>query len=250
MNTQKTAVFVAIYLIIFSTYTAQADEGEPGWFINAGISYIQLDPNLPRDLINHTTHPDDQSFMSGSPGSTDLKKVDITFLNLSFGYSWPLETQIKYGKDWGIFYTVKIPVEKNGTEEKQNQNDPRPPTEGSFIYTEITEVNVQHEVGTNFMFWWEINGLRYTITPRLNIGYWQMSFEKGWNRFGRHQAEQYSDAKGISISPQLEASIGTYKFKLGIFAAYRAINLEYNTAVLGNSMAQGLEIGASVGWRF
>lgn len=229
---------------------ARADEGEPRWHVDAQVSLFQLDPRLPRDLIMHSTHVEDQLFMTGSPGTTDLNKVDITFLDLSVGYLWPIKSQVSYGWDWGVSYVLKIPFSHEGREEIQNANDVRPPTEGSFIYTTITNVEMQHEAGACLTYWWATGGLHYAITPSVYFGYWQMSFEKGWDRFGLDQAEQSSDASGISISPQIEVSIGTSNLKLSLSAAYRAINLEYDTAVLGSSVAQGFEVGGSVGWKF
>ncbi len=250
MSIKSIAVAGVLCALALGANWVQAEEGEPEWFIDAGISYFQMDPSLPRDLTIHNTHVDDRPFMTGSPGDTDLSKVDMTFLNLSLGYIWPLESQVTYGWDWGVSYVLKIPLEEDGREEKQNENDPRPPTEGSFIYTTITDVQPQHEVGVNLSYWWASGELRYSITPSVYIGYWQMAFEKGWDRFGQDQAEQASDAKGFSISPQIEVSIGTPSLKLAVSAAYRAIDLEYDTSALGSSVAQGIEIGGAVGWRF
>ncbi|HBA85926.1 MAG TPA: hypothetical protein DCZ95_17725 [Verrucomicrobia bacterium] len=228
----------------------QAGEGDPGWRMDAGMSYLQLDPHLPRDLTLHTTHLDDRPFMSGSPGQTDLCKVDVSFLNLLFGYTWPLESQPQYGWSWGVAYVLKVPIKEDGREEIQNENDIRPSTQGSFIYTKVSSVKPQHEVGINLNAWRTLGGLRYMLTPRIYVGYWQLSFEKGWTRFGSDEMEQSSDAKGFGISPQIEGSVGTSAFKLGVFAAYRAMDLEYDTSVLGSSVAQGLEIGGAIGWQF
>ena len=235
------------------TGSADAGNRDAGWEVDAGISHVQLQPDLPRDLRIHTTHPDDQVFLSGSAGETDLDEVDITFLNLSLGHTWAIEgdrVQVNRGWKWGVSYVLKVPLEEDGREDIQNVNDFRPATEGSFIYTGITDVDVQHEIGVHISYWRDTGSLRYAVTPGIFVGYWKMSFEKGWDRFGRDEPELSSEAKGISISPQIQASLGTPDMKVGIFLAYRAVDLEYDTTELGSSVAQAMEIGASFGWSF
>ena len=193
------AVIIAIFVLVCIGSLVRAEEGGPGWRADAGVSYLWLDPNLPRDLTIHTTHVDDQTFMTGSPGETDLSEVSITFLNLSLGYVWPIDEQIKHGWNWGIAYVLKIPVSEDGREEIQNENDTRPSTSGSYIYTKINEVEPQHEIAVDLSYWRSTGKIRYALTPRLTIGYWQLSFEKGWNRFGCDEIEHSSDAKGFSF---------------------------------------------------
>lgn len=245
-------VFVALVVLVPSVRAAEsAASGPNGWMVSTGVSYYQFDPNLPNDLNMHNTHPDDKSFLEGSAGVTELDTVKATFLDLSAKRIWGIVKGTESGWQWGLDYVLKIPVGQSGRAEKQNENDYRPATEGSFIYTSITDLQPAHEVGVSLHYWWVAGDeLFCTLIPSLHIGYWQMSFEKGWDRFGKDEAEQSSGAKGVSISPQLGMSIGTREFKFAITGAYRFIDLKYDTSVLGSSTANGWDIGANVGWQF
>jgi len=239
-------------LSVLAAHTAQAGAGDPTWYADAGVSYFSMDPDLPRDLVTHSTHPDDRSFMSGSPGNTKLDEVDMTFLNIEVGHNWPIQTRAEYRWEWGLSYVLKVPVSEDGREEKKNENDTRPATESSFIYTELSDVSCQHEVGIKATYWQAFGGnkLYFSITPGLYLGYWQMAFAKGWDRFGRDQAEAESDASGFSISPQIAFTIDTSNLNFTVFTGYRAISLDYDYDSMDSSSATGVEFGASVGWKF
>lgn len=239
-------------LSVLAARSAQAKAGNPTWYVDAGVSYFKMDPDLPRDLVVHSTHPDDRSFMSGSPGSTKLDDVDITFLNLEVGHNWPISKQVDYRWEWGVSYVLKVPLSDDGRNEKQNENDTRPAAEGSFIYTKLSDVSCQHEVGLKAIYWQSIDSdkFRFSITPGLYLGYWQMTFDRGWNRFGHDQAEWKSDASGFSISPQIAFSLDTSNLNFTVFTGYRAISLDYDYDSMDSSSATGVEFGASVGWKF
>lgn len=239
-------------LSVLAARSAQAKAGNPTWYVDAGVSHFTMDPDLPRDLIIHPTHPDDRSFMIGYPGTTDLDEVYMTFLNIEVGHNWPITTQIDYRWEWGVSYVLKVPVSEDGREEKKNENDTRPATESSFIYTELSDVSCQHEIGLKATYWQSIGSdkFRFSITPGLYLGYWQMAFEKGWDRFGRDQAEAESDASGFSISPQIAFTIDTSNLNFTVFTGYRAISLDYDYDSMDSSSATGVEFGASVGWKF
>jgi hypothetical protein len=147
---------------------------------------------------------------------------------------------------------LKVPVSEDGREEKKNENDTRPAAESSFIYTELSDVSCQHEIGIKAT-WWQANSeynFQYSITPGLYLGYWQMAFAKGWDRNGRDQVEAESDASGFSISPQIAFTIDTSNLNFTVFTGYRAISLGYDYDSMDSSSATGVEFGASVGWKF
>ncbi|MCI5122661.1 MAG: hypothetical protein D3908_16040 [Candidatus Electrothrix sp. AUS4] len=252
MSRKKWLSAGALCLSVFAAHSAQAKEGNQTWYVNGGVSYFNMDPDLPRDLGIHSTHPDDRSFMSGSPGSTKLDDVDITFFNLEIGHSWPVTIELSDNLMWGVSYVLKVPVSEDGREEKKNENDTRPATESSFIYTELSDVSCQHEVGIKVTWWQAVSNtdFQYSITPGLYLGYWQMAFAKGWDRFGRDQVEAESDAGGFSISPQIAFTLDTSNLNFTVFTGYRAISLDYDYDSMDSSSATGVELGASVGWKF
>jgi hypothetical protein len=252
---KRTMLAVALQITIGLSASVSVARGEAtgpcGWQLDAGISYFSFDPNLPNDLEMHNTHPDDRSFLSGSAGTTPLDEVNLTFLDLSLRRTWGIVKGPDDGWDWGLGYVLKVPVGETGRSHRQNENDYRPATEGSFIYTELSDVSPAHEVECSLRYWWFANNeILWAIEPAVSVGYWDMTFEKGWDRFGLDEAEQTSDAKGVSVSPQFGVSSGTRDLRLSVVAAYRFVNLEYDTDVLGNEVAQGWEVSGSVGWHF
>lgn len=252
MSRKKWLSAGALCLSVFAAHSAQATEGNPTWYVDAGVSYFSMDPDLPQDLTTHSTHPNDRSFMSGSPGNTKLDEVNMTFLNIEVGHNWPNPGEIGENVSWGISYVLKVPVSEDGREEKKNENDTRPAAESSFIYTELSDVSCQHEIGIKATWWQVVNktDFKYSITPGLYLGYWQMAFAKGWDRNGRDQVEAESDASGFSISPQIAFTIDTSNLNFTVFTGYRAISLDYDYDSMDSSSATGVEFGASVGWKF
>ncbi|MCW5212284.1 hypothetical protein VU04_05180 [Desulfobulbus sp. TB] len=219
----------------------------PGWLLRAGVSYFQFDPNLPRDLTIHQTHPDDQSFLFGSAGETKLNEVDSIFLDFSAERTWSISDKWS----WSLCYLLKIPMDEEGREGVQNENDFRPSTEGSFIYSQVNNIDPAHEFGVNFSYrWFSENEINFEFRPGFFLGYWKMDFEKGWDRFGVDETSLSSGADGFSFSPKIAFAVGTPDIKLDISGGYRVINLEYDTDIFGSSEADGWEIGLGVVYRF
>lgn len=259
MSRKKYLAAVILYSSVLVARSVQATPEQEqstvdikGWSVDAGVSYFNMDPDLPQDLTIHSTHPDDRSFMSGSAGSTKLDEVDMTFLNLEVKYNFLIPITKKTFWKLEPSYVLKVPVSEEGRARKQNENDTRPAVEGSFIYTELSDVSLQHEIGVKASFNSSISGTKahYSITPSIYLGYWQMSFEKGWDRFGRDETEYTSDADGFSISPQIAFALENKQLNFSVFAGYRAISLDYDSSSSDSSTATGIEFGASVGWKF
>ncbi|MBI4918148.1 MAG: caspase family protein [Acidobacteria bacterium] len=211
-----------------------------------GLSYLRFNPHLPRDLKDHETHTLDQPFMSGSAGTTDLASVSVIFLDLSVKREW----EISPDWSWGVQYTLKIPASASGRAEKQNENDNRPPTSGSFIYTEVSGFKPAHEVGVSLLRSWPSGPVTYSLGAGLQVSHWATSFEKGWHRGGADEKALAADASGWGFSPLAVGSISLSGIDLSLSAAYCAINLDYGTAALGSAVADGWEIGAAAAYRW
>ncbi|NQT92029.1 MAG: hypothetical protein HQ559_04645 [Lentisphaerae bacterium] len=217
------------------------------WRASAGLSGFVFDPSLPRDLTIHRTHPDDQAFMPGDPGETVLRRAGSVFLDLGVAGEWELDG----GWAWGLGGTLKLPFWVEGRKEIQCENDQRPPTQGSYIYTAITDMQPVPEIGVSIRHrCLTRQGAGFSVVPSLRASYWHMTFEKGWNRFGKDEFEQSSDARGIGLSPSLAVSACVKRWEFTGLGAYRLLVLEYDTTVLGSSVAQGWEVGCSAARRF
>ena len=223
------------------------------WNLDGGLSYFSFDPDLPRDLTNHETHPDDKPFLKGAAGSTPLTDVNASFFDVGLSRSFPVTES---GMTAVLLkYTLKIPLQEDGREEMQNENDFRPPENGSFIYSKIVDISLAHEVGVGLGFGsmpmnnGEGTGNYWELLPSVNLGYWEMEYEKGWNRFGRDQASIRTAASGFSLSPRLQITFGGPRIFVSAGVAYRAMRLEYDVDILDESAPSGWEASAAIGVR-
>ena len=145
-------------------------------------------------------------------------------------------------------------------DEKQNENDFRPPENGSYIYSEIVEVSPAHEIGIGLAFgrklikeeWGTGRGtdLYWDVRAGISIGYWNMEFAKGWNRFASDQTSIQSEASGYSIYPHIDVMYGGSKYFGSAGVGYRIINLDYEADILDDETAKGWEVGITLGLRF
>lgn len=211
--------------------------------LGIGYSRARTDPKLPRDLKNHDNHPDDAIFLTGSPGTTDLRNADINAVELEVGLAYRLGF-----RNFAVIamYVPKIPISSSGRLEIQQINDPRPPAMGSFIYSQFGDVGVGHAARTGLAFavrlsegsdWWlETQGL-------VDLGRWDMTFQKGWSRFGRDQPAIVSEATGFEISPQVRVALATGAWSLYAAGTYSQIRFDHGLAHLETHTGSGLKFG-------
>ncbi len=212
-----------------------------------GYSRLAMDPNPPRDFQIHANHPDDE-FPTGSPGNTDLDYIQLDSLELEIGPSFRLG---KSNMALFAFYVAKIPFSKVGRDERQQENDPRPPSEGSYIYTKLGDASIGHifrsGLGAAFCmseyqkFWLEIQCL-------FDVGKWDMDFEKGWTRFGRDEAEWRSEASGFFFSPKGKISLSTDRWSIFFSVGIAQISFKHPHPNIETHAGRGYEI--SLGGRF
>jgi hypothetical protein len=67
MSRKKRLATGALCLSVFAAQAAQAEEKGPIWSVHSGVSYFNMDPGLPADLLHHTTHPADTAFVIKPP---------------------------------------------------------------------------------------------------------------------------------------------------------------------------------------
>lgn len=218
-----------------------------GFNFSLGYSRLSMDPNPPRDFQIHANHPDDE-FPTGSPGNTDLDYIQLDSLELEIGPSFRLG---KSNMALFAFYVAKIPFSKVGRNERQQENDPRPPAEGSYIYTKLGDTSIGHifrsGLGAAFCiseyqkFWLEIQCL-------FDVGKWDMDFEKGWTRFGRDEAEWRSEASGFFFSPKGKISLSTDRWSIFFSVGIAQISFKHPHPNIETHAGRGYEI--SLGGRF
>lgn len=226
---------------------ATQSPGEAMWTFGLGVgaSYFSFNPNLPAGLVEHETHPDDQVFLTGSAGETDLDPVKVTLLNV---HATVARDKGPGGSvQWVGDLVLHLPLSEEGREEVQNANDHRPPEEGAYIYTEVEDIDPAVEIGFGASYHGHFSErVEYTLRPMVYLGYWSMTFDSGWTRFNEDQTAIQSGAKGPSVSPQLHLSAGLKTLQAGLTLGYRYMHLGYDAADLGSEGAHGWDIGAVV----
>lgn len=218
-----------------------------GFNFSLGYSRLSMDPNLPRDLQIHTNHPDDE-FPAGSPGNTDLDYIQLDSLELEIGPSFRLG---KRNMALFAFYVAKIPFSKVGRDERQQENDPRPPAGGSYIYTKLADTSIGHifrsGLGAAFCIS-EYQGFWLEIQCLFDVGKWDMDFEKGWTRYGQDESEWSSKASGFFFSPKGKISLSTDRWSIFFSVGSAQISFDHSHPNLETHAGRGYEI--SLGGRF
>jgi hypothetical protein len=215
-----------------------------GTSVNVGARYVRnvFDPKLPRDLVNHENHRDDALFLFGSPGTTVLGEIHVNTVQLQFGVAHPLGySNVAFLAN----YIAEVPVSFDGRVEQQQANDTRPPASGSFIYTMLDDVSTAHLASTGLGFaarlsegeniWLETQAL-------LVFGKWDMTFEKGWSRFGRDETAIRSKASGFEFSPKVVIGIRNARVGADAALAYRQLRFRHDAESLEDHTARGLSM--------
>jgi len=178
-------ILAIVCLFHMATQAALAQDKDRKNWGNAVIGHRYYDFQY---RFSHDTHPDDSflpnSGVPGSAGATELKSLHMLVAGGGYervigrGFSWRLES--------GGLFAVN-------SQRKQNENDPRPPSGGSFIYT-------------NSYGFFAATGPAYQ-TKRVSISaaaeIARVTFSSGWERFGRNQKRRSEEETFMSAGPNL-----------------------------------------------
>ena len=149
----------------------------------------------------HVTHPDDRAFLLGSPGTTGVASGEFARLGVRLASRDQLMEHLELKADVGM-------LAGGARDEKQNENDPRPADQGSFIYSELYPVAPEVAVGA-----------RYFVAPKLALGLdlnWAHLFvEHGWDRFGDDEKTDTDGVSAVSLGPTVAYSFGSVECELG-----------------------------------
>lgn len=248
----RLSVFTA--LLLASAHSTLAQDLGPvyrnkiNFNASAAYSHIFLDPALPRDLKNHENHLDDAVFLTGSPGVTDLSRLDVDAVEIRIGLAYRLGFR---NLAFILDYAPRFPVSSSGRLEIQQANDPRPPAIGSFVYSSIPEVGIAHAARPGLGFATRLSDAEdWSLETQafVDIGRWNMTFEKGWSRFGRDQAAITSRASGFEVAPGLAVSLRSTRWSIFGGAQYMRVRFRHESAHLEDHTGAGFAM--SFGGRF
>jgi hypothetical protein len=134
-------------------------------------------------VYEHETHPQDASFLTGSPGSTEIDDGHFLAMGLRG------EIRSLFGVPLEIFADVGF-LASGTRDEHQNDNDPRPPENGSFVYSKLDPCGAEVAVGAQYRLF----GNRLGIGGEGNWAW--IPVEHGWDRFGE---DEKADSEALSL---------------------------------------------------
>lgn len=248
-GTRSTAALAALVIVAGVPQDADAQSfwQRVNFLFGAGYLRVSMDPELPRDLINHQSHPED-AFLTGSPGVTDLQEITVNAAEIETGLAYrPTDANFAL-----IFeYVLKVDISSSGRLEKQQENDSRQPAMGSFIYSQLTDVKPGHALRTGAAGAWRLSERRdlwLEVRGLVDIGRWDMTFEKGWSRHGSDQAAIISTASGFEVSPRARFAFVTDIWAFHATAAFTQIAFSHELVHLEphDAAAFSIAFGANI----
>jgi TolB-like protein len=212
--------------------------------LDAGFSDLIFFTDLPPEATFHDTHPDDSFMLAfGSPGTTPLDAASMGFIDI--GASCGIRTRDRKTL-FTLDYIFKLPVIVAGRNMHQNDNDPRSPEIGAYVYTQILNgfmpshelsVGIRRFIGGNAYVYFTAGG-----------GFWDMRFETGWYRWSSDQTQSSFFARGPGLGFTGGIAFNLLPktvFRLDI--AYKLAWLTYyDYPAIPIKMPQGVQIGGSV----
>lgn len=161
-----------------------------------GYEYWNFGDNFKHE---HKTHPDDQSFLIGDAGATNLRRAHFLKLGsrsyIGEGVEGLLDSSDSNENPLRFYWGDSLLL-GYGRDEHKNRNDPRPTGHHSAIYTKVFPIAPQIEAGTE-----------YSLTERLKAGVGisgTMFFVKsGWDRFDEDQTTEHSQKFFINLGPTI-----------------------------------------------
>lgn len=211
------------------------------FLVDVGYSRLSTDLNLPRDLRIHRNHADDVEILSGYAGDTDLDRLQMDMMEIAAG----IAVRPEFLNIALISQLVaKWPVRLDARLERQQENDPRPPSNASYIYTKAEDARMLLALRlglggavllSDHDWWLEIRGL-------VDVGKTRLNFEKGWTRNGADEFETRSEADGWFFSPNISVGVGTRKWLLKLGGGYAQIAFNHSDTRMVNHTGKGFEL--------
>jgi hypothetical protein len=236
---------------LFSPGPSSAEQPPPitfykkvSFIMNVEYSSLSTDLDLPRDLRMHRTHTDDD-FLEGDPGETNLDRMELDTTEIGAG----LAVRPEFRNIAIIGQLVaKLPTRLDARLERQQDNDPRPPSTASYIYTKIEDVRMMLALRLGLggavllskQDWWlEVRGL-------CDVGRTRMRFDKGWTRYGQDEFETRSEADAWYFSPKIKAAVGTRRWLISIGYGYAQMTFHHADSRIVNHTGKGSELSFGI----
>jgi hypothetical protein len=191
-STLLTLALAVLPTLLAQPVRAQSSESpESGFRLFSGLKTL----NLGDQRFRHDTHPDD-SFLpdSGVPGSAGETNARGTLFGttLGGGYRQRLSDWFSLTLDMGVLL-----LENETRDRHQNDNDPRPASSGSFVYSEAVAGFVWYASTALSL---HIGKFQAGIEAQIAGG---VRIEHGWDRFRSHQSQRSDYEYFRSAGPRI-----------------------------------------------
>lgn len=187
----------------------------------AGYKYLHIDY-----YYNHETHPDDEGILLDEPAGTTFVDQGTSWAYFAVRYHNDDQKINRKGRkgdeDPFILFHIDAGLLLRGykttdnyADNKQNDNDPRPADEGSFIYSRIPFWGLTGSTGVAYKSVPWIIGVESQMSAIL--------IENGWDRFN---TDEVSDRE-FAIIPTIGPKVGyLYEFGVEKNESRKAIGIE------------------------
>lgn len=198
MRIQKLCSLIFIMIPTLSAFTENANGDEGEWKIGL---YGQVGyKNIDGIAYEHETHPDDAIFMTGSPGSTSVDNAFLLALGLRVKRTNTFGLPLEFTADAGGLLSL-------AKDRHQNNNDSRPKSQGSFVYSKVSPFGMETRIGTLFYPFQDIP-LGFGGEATLSV----FRTEHGWDRFGKDEKAQSKWHYAFTAGPKVGLNIFDHLF--------------------------------------
>ena len=130
-------------------------------------------------VFQHTTHPDD-SFLIGSPGTTQVDSASALFFDIE-GSKRSGAFEPYFGAGLDLYVSKK--------DMHQNDNDPRPAANGAFVYSKVAPFGAHVNAGVRIF---PVKTSGFFLDAALSGA--TFGVESGWDRYSKEQVERKTNS--------------------------------------------------------
>lgn len=191
----KIRIFL-LFVTIFWLFSFQ-DEARARGIVE--LQYWMFD-----ESYDHDSHPDDQAFLEGRAGETELKDAFALALKWEFPVIEPDELRGPY-----LSFNAGALLITDAEDKRKNDNDPRPTGQHSEIYSRI-EPNIGPQVGADLSW---IASKSFQIGVSLDATW--LRIDHGWNRHDSYESDEREWKTFLTVGPEFRLLRDDLVFILG-----------------------------------